>query len=435
MNTGDITSTGNLSVALNSTLSGNLTVSGISNLNGGVNTSTSSSSTLKGNVILWGDGTFPTTPSTSIGMSVYMTGGTGYTRLLNHAQGGSGGFQFHTMNHVNAPSVIGTLKGNGELTIPNYSNSKGIDCSTGLLTYGERTVTQSTVSNPSTLLIASIFAPQKYTNTITLKCPIHVSVASPSIGGTSFNFSITGISATILKNGSSFLTQSVTLDRGSFPLTIDKFSKSFAALSTATWFYGNATTTFTIPLDSADNTYTVTYTASIFNFNCNVIITANTTFSSSTYTNCTRTDGIEGIYQITSYSEANDNYGSVNSGIIETNDIICNGNNNIIKCQLVRNNGVHVNITKCIPNYVDFYNNGSVGPIVVGNSSTYSHNDVDICYIIYPDYRLQVWDSTNYTTILCLDYTNNTPYPQCIFTIHPNWGSSCKLWYKGKLIV
>lgn len=102
--------------------------------------------------------------------------------------------------------------------------------------------------------------------------------------------------------------------------------------------------------------------------------------------------------------------------------------------QLITQTAIYVNIYVSVTNYTNFYPNTGATITVGSYNASISYNDYDRSYMIMPGYRLQVYDNVNYTGTLILDVYNITSIPVNVQPTSLFVGSSCKLYFNQILL-
>ncbi len=71
---------------------------------------------------------------------------------------------------------------------------------------------------------------------------------------------------------------------------------------------------------------------------------------------------------------------------------------------------------------------------VVGNYSSININDVDISYLVMPNYGLIVNLNSNYSNQQLLNYKNTTSDPVVVSPVSANFGSSIRIYFNDMII-
>ncbi len=71
---------------------------------------------------------------------------------------------------------------------------------------------------------------------------------------------------------------------------------------------------------------------------------------------------------------------------------------------------------------------------VVGNYSSININDVDISYLVMPNYGLTVNLNANYSNQQLLNYKNTTSDPVVVAPVSANFGSSIRIYFNDMII-
>ena len=447
--------TGNLQVE-NYITAKRITCSDIGTFTNGIYTSIDALSHIRGELIIWGEGTFPTAPSTSKGTSVYFIPVTGATGFLNRSQAGEGGFQFYNITHTTTPKLLANISSVGTLTLPQHINAvNGVfsgNVSTvnliadsinnsvaGFKTYstfekGSVQVSQSENSNQFVVIAATIITTPNTKRKMSISTPISVLLTwnGQQVNGVSlFTHLVTDVTCEILKNGVKIMDVVPILNRA-LPFN-DNFISTGSG-SSADFYLCQATSNFTLLAEAGTNTYSVRYTFTKVSVNCiDKNFSTNKIISNQNLFRCTR---YASSVQATGYIPYNYNeelVSNITDGTVEMNDVYIDGNikSNSISGAIMITPAQHsILIYRSVPLFNDYYND-STGPIDVGNRTVYSYEDYDWFYIINPGYRLVIYDDRNYSGVIRLDYTNNTTKPQ---SIQPNViqkASSCRLYFHG----
>jgi hypothetical protein len=319
---------------------------------------------------------------------------------------------------------------------------------------------------------------------------LYFNTASPRTGTTStaytFNVTVTNLNLVVNKNGSYFSTIPLTNDdTNSFNYTYQGTTNGSQSCNAGV-FMSTVYTTFTPIPDTLNttNTYefyvtaTLTYSSvvtspltsgySTFWLWPNTIYTTN--FSNDT--GCTLTvlnsPGTHNTHPENLYCDTASpySYGTSYTNILNCNNIkmltsgditketvISSGNSTYQSYLTVRDCGVYLYnsaggylimypIYYQIPDYSNFtgqvdttdnlsgYNVSNSGGAGVGQYGGLSLSTNDDAYIIYPNYGIKVYTSTNFVGLV-VDFYNSTNKLNIIRAVTNNRGKSCKIYYKG----
>lgn len=370
------------------------------------------------------------------------------TNGVSFAHGGANTF---TVDNSGNGEFIGGLtssslnSGNGDFTggLTSSSLNTGVVTCTDITSSafkssnGSATITMTNNSHATTVLLATITTTPYYNKTITFESPISVSLTCNV--PLTFDHNITGWTCVLKKNGVFHSTLSPTYSRGLNIYFL--FDTNGQYNSSANYFLMMTNLTVTIPSDSVSNVFTIEYTFTKASGNTTSnVFNINTTTNSTTLVNCFKSNGTAygSGFKYKSYVE--NLYTGLNSGFVEMNDVQVNGNfRSINTCGAIMypenyTGYRQMEIYTSIDSYVNIYPSSGDAPTVGSFLTAQTYNDADDSYLVFPGFQLIVYDATNYTGNITLNYINHTSKPQLIAPTTGDVGSSCKLYFNSVLL-